>query len=173
MARTSSRAGREFRRADSLDIYLNDHLLGATSGSALARRVAAQHAESRAGRPLALLATQIAEDRAALLDIMSDLDIPVRHYKIFAGWILEKAGRAKPNGFLIRRSALSTLLELETLRLGVEGKALMWHSLRALTRHQGRLEPERLADLIKRAEHQADTLEELRVRAATSVLVTR
>ncbi|HEY5356166.1 MAG TPA: hypothetical protein VIJ82_00465 [Streptosporangiaceae bacterium] len=51
------------------------------------------------------------------------LGIPVRTYKVYAGWLAEKAGRLKFNGRLRARSPLSNLVELELLRLGVEGKA--------------------------------------------------
>ncbi|MGV9847844.1 hypothetical protein ACWDWU_03430 [Streptomyces sp. NPDC003442] len=52
----------------------------------------------------------------------------------------EKAGRLKPNGRLRRRSGLSTVLELESPRIGVEGKAL--HKGAAATMFgPGRTEP--------------------------------
>jgi hypothetical protein len=61
-----------------LGIYLNDHFAGATAGTQLARRVAGSHQDSPEGHALRRLATEIAEDRAALLDIMAALSIPVR-----------------------------------------------------------------------------------------------
>ncbi|HEV7628600.1 MAG TPA: hypothetical protein VGO89_19060 [Streptomyces sp.] len=155
-----------------LTIYLNDHLLGATSGSELARRIAKQHAMSPAGQTLVRIADDVAQDRAALLQIMSDLGVPARRYKICAGWALEKAGRAKTNGFLIRRSPLSSVVELEALRLGMEGKRLMWQALHALSgtgRNSG-LEAEQLTSLIQRARNQAEIVEELQLQAAAGVL---
>ena len=50
-ARTGRVAG-AFPMTAPLAIYLNDHLLGATSGSELARRIAKQHARSAAGQTL-------------------------------------------------------------------------------------------------------------------------
>ena len=50
------------------------------------------------------LAAEIAEDRAALLDMMSALGVPVRSYKVRAAWIGEKAARLKLNGYLLARS---------------------------------------------------------------------
>jgi hypothetical protein len=41
----------------------------------------------------------------------------------------EKAARLKLNGHLLARSPLSSLEELEMLRLGVEGKAAGWRTL--------------------------------------------
>jgi hypothetical protein len=116
------------------------------------------------------LAAEVAQDRAALQDIMGALDIPVRAYKVYAAWIGEKAARLKLNGYLLARSPLSGLEELEILRLGVEGKAAGWRTLRALAETDKRLDPRRLDELISRARRQADLLEELRVRAAGHVI---
>ena len=112
----------------------------------------------------------MAQDRAALLEIMAALGIPVRAYKVCAAWIGEKAGRLKFNGHLFTRSPLSRLEELEILRLGVEGKAAGWRTLRALAETDGRLDPAELDELAARARRQADLLEELRIRAANQVI---
>ena len=152
-----------------LGIYLNDHLAGATGGVELARRAAAAHRESAVGTTLARLAEEVAEDRAVLLDTMRRLGVPARQYKAYAAWAAEKVGRLKPNGHLLNRSPLSTVVEVEALRLGVEGKGAMWRTLRSIADHDGRLDSEELDRLIDRARRQADTLEELRVQAAASV----
>ena len=49
------------------------------------------------------------------------------------------------------------------LRLGVEGKAAGWRTLRTLADTDTRLDPGRLDELISRARRQADVLEDLRV----------
>jgi hypothetical protein len=156
-----------------LGIYLNDHLVGATSGTELARRVASSGQEVADGELLRRLADDIGSDRQDLLDIMAALQIPVRWYKVGAAWIAEKAGRVKLNGRLFTRSPLSSLEELELLRLGVEGKAAGWRTLRELARSDRRLDPARLDELIARARDQAGLLEELRVQAAASLIGTR
>jgi hypothetical protein len=155
---------------DLLGIYLNDHLAGATGGLELARRVAGSHRGPGADSPLERLAAEVAQDRAALKDIMAALGIPVRAYKVYVAWIGEKAARLKLNGYLMARSPLSSLEELEMLRLGVEGKAAGWRTLRVLAETDQRLDPGRLDELIYRARRQADVLEELRVRAADHVI---
>ena len=153
-----------------LGIYLNDHLAGATAGTELARRVAASAQSEGDGDVLRDLAAEIAQDRATLAGFMAKLDVPVRAYKVYAAWIGEKAGRLKFNGRLFTRSPLSRLEELELLRLGVEGKAAGWRTLRVLADTDQRLEPARLDELIARARRQADLLEDLRVRAADQVI---
>ena len=151
-----------------LGIYLNDHLAGATAGTELAHRMARSHGDGEDSGTFRRLAAEIAQDRAALLDIMTALGIKVRHYKVGAAWIGEKAW-LKFNGRLFTRSPLSDLEELEMLRLGVEGKAAGWRTLRTLADTDTRLDLGRLDELISRGRRQADLLEDLRVGAADQV----
>ena len=153
-----------------LGIYLNDHLAGATGGAELARRVAAARRGDAAGDALLRFAADVAADRAALLDIMAAMDVPVRAYKVYAGWLGEKAGRLKLNGRLLARSPLSSLEELEMMRLGVEGKAAGWRTLQLLADTGPRVDRARLAELIARAESQGKFLEDLRIRTVRAII---
>lgn len=150
-------------RQGLLGIYLNDHLAAATGGMELARRMAGSHHDPARRVTLQRLAAGIAHDRRALLEFMAVLGVPVRHYKLSAAWAVEKAARLKLNGSLLARSPLSSLEELEMLRLGVEGKAAGWRTLRALA--DSRLDRDRLDGLMARAREQASLLEEFRVQA--------
>src|SRR4051794_41215440 len=107
-------------------IYLNDHLAGATGGLELARRALGANRGSDFEAPLERLATEIAEDRAALADVMTRLGVARDPLKVWAGWAAEKWGRLKLNGRISGYSPLSRVLELEVLALGVEGKRTMW-----------------------------------------------
>ena len=154
-----------------LGVYLNDHLAGATAGLQLARRMtgsAEPGSESTTVRKG--LVSEIAADRSALIKIMTSLGIKIRGYKMFAAWAGEKAGRLKFNGRLLSRSPLSDLEETEMLRLGVEGKAAGWRTLRAVAEHDSRLDTGQLDELLARAARQSDELESLRVRIAAQVL---
>jgi hypothetical protein len=156
---------------DLLGVYLNDHLAGATAGLELVRRAAASAEPGSEHLPvLKMLVNEIAADRFALIKIMTTLGIKIRGYKVFAAWAGEKAGRLKLNGHLLTRSPLSDLEEAEILRLGVEGKAAGWRTLRAVAEHDRRLDPGQLDELLSRAARQSDALEELRVRIAARVL---
>ena len=170
-AGTSKRTRRS--RHDLLGIYLNDHLAGATGGLELARRMAGSHRGPAADGALQRLAAEVAQDRAALEAVMAALGIPVRAYKVYAAWIGEKAARLKLNGYLLTRSPLSSLEELEMLRLGVKGKAAGWRTLRVLAKADKRLDSGRLDELMAPAWRQADLLEELRMRAAGQVIGLR
>jgi hypothetical protein len=175
--RTTGQAGGTMARANTarseaglLGIYLNDHLAGATAGTELAHRMARSHGDEEDSSTLRRLAAEIGQDRTALLDMMAALGVKVRSYKVGAAWIGEKAGRLKFNGRLFTRSPLSDLEELEILRLGVEGKAAGWRTLRTLAESDPRLDPARLDELIARASRQADVLEDLRMAAVSEVV---
>ena len=153
-----------------LGIYLNDHLAGATAGAELARRMAVPRRPPAERADLRRLADEIGEDRATLLEMMAALGIRVRGYKVYAAWIGEKAARLKLNGRVLTRSPLSSLEELELLRLGVEGKAAGWRTLRVLADRDKRLDAQRLDELISRARSQAELLEQLRIQTAAQII---
>ncbi len=135
-------------------------------------RRASGSAQGSVRTQLQQLTTQVERDRDSLLTLMGTLGVPVRRYKVLGGWVLEKAGRFKPNGHLLKRSPLSDLIELEGLCLGVQGKAAGFRSLRRLADTDTRLDATHLDELINRAEQQADTLEQLRTSTAARVLTT-
>ncbi|MCW2872567.1 hypothetical protein [Actinacidiphila oryziradicis] len=166
------RGDRQQDESTFLAIYLNDHLAGSTAGVELCRHLAeAERGGSLGiGETLERLAEEIDQDRSTLLDIMSALSVPVRYYKVGAGWVGEKVARLKPHGSMLRRTRLDTLIELEALWLGVEGKVSLWRTLVVLAdTHQGLAE--KLAGLLDRAYRQATALEEMRVRAAAAAFV--
>lgn len=155
-------------RARLLGVYLNDHLAGATAGTGLARRLAAS--ESQWAPELTRLADEIKADRTSLLELMRLLEVRPRRYKSVFAWAGEKAGRIKPNRRLFTRSPLSRVIELEMLRLGVEGKAAAWRTLREVAESEPRLPAARLDALLARALSQIEELEALRVRAVAEAL---
>ncbi|WP_411107693.1 transaldolase [Streptomyces sp. cmx-4-9] len=156
---------------DLLAIYLNDHYAGATGGRELFRRAAKGRTDAKEATALAELARQIDEDRDALARIMGDLGVSTSQSKAAVGWLAEKAGRPKPNAHLLSRSALSDVLEAESMLLGVLGKTACWRTLRALAETDERLAADQLDALLERAEQQSATLEELRSTAAARTLL--
>lgn len=155
-----------------LAIYLNDHLAGATAGTAVAQRAAASNRDGDAYYPaLRTLAEEIREDRASLLGIMSALKVGADPVKQGLAWVAEKAGRLKLNGRLLSYSPLSRLEEFEFLALGVTGKLALWHSLELLAAQEPRLRSEPLTELIARAEHQLKEIEGYRRRAASDAFL--
>lgn len=153
-----------------LGIYLNDHLAGATAGTELARRAAASQGGTPVGVVLARLARELTQDRAELIEMMTALGVAVRQYKAGLAWLSEKAARLKLNGRMVARSPLSLLEEVELLRLGAEGKAAGWRTLRKLAERDQRLDSAHLDNLIERARSQSQSLEELRVSTAEGLV---
>jgi hypothetical protein len=147
-----------------LGVYLNDHLAGSVVAVEVLGRLIPTDPPGVA--ELRDLADQIDADRRSLLDIMATLDVPVRRYKKIGAWLAEKAGRLKMNAHVLSRSPLSDVLELELLRLGVEGKASGWRTLQVAAEHEPRLDKARLTTLVERADRQIDILERLRLSAA-------
>jgi hypothetical protein len=152
-----------------LGIYLNDHLAGSTAWVELARRLARREGEWAGGGRLERLAEEIEQDRAALLEMMAALGEPVRHAELWVAWLGAKLGRVKLNGRVIARSPLSRLVELEVMRLGVEGKVAGWRTLRARAAADARLDVEKLDELIASGRSQSTRLERLRTRAAAEL----
>jgi hypothetical protein len=156
-------------RPDLLRLYLQDHLAGSMGGVALARRTAANHRQTPYGAELAALADEIEQDRETLVAIMSRLDVPPDRFKGLAAIAAERLGRLKLNGSLLRRSPLSTLIELEGMELGVRGKAAGWRALRRIADRDPRLQPDQLDTLIARADDQSERFEAIRLRAVVEI----
>ena len=150
-----------------LAIYLNDHYAGSTAGVELAKR-AAKHNQGNPefGPPLTRIAGEIDEDREALKRIMARLEVSESRIKATLGWTVEKAGRLKPNGNLLRFSPLSRLVEVEGLLSGVGGKLSLWRALLAIAPTEPRLDEAQLTELARRAEDQLQRLHVLRGAAA-------
>jgi hypothetical protein len=115
---------------DLLAIYLTDHLAGATGGSNRMRSLADHERSASDAGELATIATEIEQDRETLTRILAAAHVSPRRYKMAAAWLAERVGRLKSNGSF-RRSPLTSVLELEFLRMGVTGKIALWESLRS------------------------------------------
>jgi len=152
-----------------LGIYLNDHLGGAVGGVELARRVLRNNRGTRLEADLRRLLDEIEKDRETLEGLIQRLGLPRSQVKAGAAWLLEKAGRLKPNGRLLEYSPLSRLIELELLATGVEAKRALWNALKRLEQ-QGEDFGIELEELLARAQRQRRLLERKRLEAAAEAL---
>jgi hypothetical protein len=153
----------------SLTTYLNDHLAMATAGIELLRRASGSHPGRRA-EELTRLRDEARSDLESLRSLMRRLDVPESRPMAALGWLGEKAGRLKPNGYLLRRSPLADVIELEGLRADVQGRLACWQVLRAVVKDE-RVAVAELETLIERAEDQADRLHALHLQAVRERLV--
>jgi hypothetical protein len=147
-----------------LGTYLNDHLAGATIGLELVKRSAREHRGSPVGDMLVELSRATEEDYQALLDLMRELGVERQRAKVLVAWTLEKVGRLKSNGTLVRRSPATPLVELEGLTIGIFGKRQCWTALQEL--ELPATLRSRLPELIRRADDQLASIEPFRIEAA-------
>jgi hypothetical protein len=151
-------------------IYLNDHLAGAVVGEELAKRCLSRNRSTPLGSYLQQFLVEVDEDRQSLEQIMERLGVAKSPVKQRAAWAAEKLGRLKANGHILSPSPLSSVVELEGLVTGVQGKLSAWENLEAAgAGGQGVLGVD-LAALIARAKEQLERLRELRLEAARQAL---
>jgi hypothetical protein len=149
-----------------LEIYLADHLAAASAGVELARRAARGSAGTETGPFLEQLSTDVEADRATLRRIVDSLGYRPSAAKNLMAWAGEKVGRLKLNGRLLRRSPLSSVLELELLSVGIAGKLALWEALQQVPDLDERLASADLTALVERARVQRAGVEEHRLAAA-------
>jgi hypothetical protein len=145
-------------------VYLNDHLAAATGALELFRRAAGSHPTPRR-EELARLCSEVQADRDRLRTLMSRLDVGENQAMVAVGWIGERLGRFKPNGYLVSRSPLADVVELEGMRVAVHTKLACWQVLRAVAVHDTRIAKTEIEELIARAEDQEKRLYKLHLQA--------
>lgn len=164
--RFAQRTGDSPDATRALSVYLNDHLAAATAGVRLAHRLVRHQRHPAAVRELTKLAAEVDEDREALLRLMGELGIPARGLRVLGGVLGEHISRLKTHGRLLRRSRLRPVVELETMLIGIQGKAALWRLLGTLPEVDRGSRAEELSGLLGRADRQTETVELLREEAA-------
>jgi hypothetical protein len=157
-------------RPELLSVYLDDHVAAAAGVLALARRAAGAHRGTAAASDLEKLVAHLAEDRQALIAVMGDLNMSRTRYKEPLALAAERLGRLKPNGSLLRRSPLSSVVELEALTLGVTANRGVWRTLHQLSSTRPRLDRDQLDGLTARADSDIAALERLHEAAVREAL---
>lgn len=158
------------RRQRYLGIYLDDHLMAAAAGTALARRAARENRGSRLGAVLDEVADEIAEDRETLRRLARVVGGRPSRGKQLLGTAAERVARLKANGRVLRYSPLSRMLELEALTVGITGKLELWQALSRALAGDGRVDTGELDRLADRARAQRARLEPWRLAAAEQAL---
>jgi hypothetical protein len=155
--------------SEALEIYLNDHLAGASAAIQLIERLQSDHAEERHATELARLHNEIEDDIETLRSILDAVESRHHLVKHAAAQVLEQLSQVKLSKVATGSLELTRLLELETLYLGVHGKRALWRSLRAIGSN-GPLASYDFDGLIDRANSQLEALDRLRIDAATTAL---
>jgi hypothetical protein len=155
---------------DFLGIYLRDQLALGVGWRELARRAAGSNRGSEAGAALERVATQIAEDVQTFEAIMRRLNLRPNPIKNVLAIAAERAGRLKFNGRIRGYSPLSRFVELEMLVMGIEGKKVLWTTLRDLAGLATDLPDVDFDELLARADQQRAQLEPFRMAAGREAL---
>ena len=114
------------------------------------------------------IAAEIELDRQSLLGLMERMGTSPNPVKQATGWLAEKVSRVK---FATTMSDDDgAFMALETLAMGVEGKASMWRALKEVAGEYPSLATTNLDELIDRAEAQAAILERERLAAGRQAL---
>jgi hypothetical protein len=153
-----------------IDVYLNDHLAGATLGSDLAEHIRDANEGTPLGEVMASVCAEIDSDRETLLGLMERMEVAKNPVKQAGAWVAEKAARVKFGGLGAGERELGTFLALESLSLGIEGKADLWRALREVAGEHPPVAALDLDGLIARAETQRATVERERTAAAVRTL---
>jgi hypothetical protein len=148
-----------------LAIYLNDQLALGIGWRELARRAASENRGTDAGEMLERVARGISEDVETFASIMERLNVRQSRVKTGAAVVGERLGRLKLNGRVRGYSPLSRFVELEFLAMGIDGKQLLWRTLRDLAGLRERLPDVDFDELIRRAEQQRADVEPFRAVA--------
>ncbi|RKQ36137.1 hypothetical protein [Kocuria tytonis] len=144
--------------------YLQDHHAGSAAGLAAFRRVGEFHGDEEVRAAVSRMADEVAQDQAALEEIMAALGVKPAPLKDLPARAAEKVARLKPNERLNSRSPLSDIEELEGLQAAVHVKGLGWRLL--LEAPDNRLDENTLRELSERAQEQERTLDLLRLGQA-------
>jgi hypothetical protein len=112
------------------------------------------------------VATGITEDVLTFERIMDAVGAPRNRAKTVSGRVLERLLRLKPNGNVRSYTPLARFFELELLVMGIEGKKVLWTTLRDLAG----VERFSFDELLARADAQRSELEPFRVRAGVEAL---
>ena len=149
-----------------LATYLNDHLAGSEAAIELLDHLEAEHAGTQIAMLAAGLREDIVADRRELEALMARLGISQSATRKTTAWLSEKAAQLKlrlddPKGGNLR------LLEIfEALSLGIEGKRLLWRSLKTAAVYNSELQGTDYQRLEQRADEQRIGVEPFRMGAA-------
>lgn len=152
-----------------LERYMRTHLAGSTAGVDLFDR-AARGLPQPASSAVRRIHGELVEERVALRGMMHALGFQENTLFNTVAKLTERVARLKPNGNLVHRTAMTDLVELESMVIALNGKLAGWESLLAIVDREPRLERPVLEGLAAQAREQIATVRELHRSAAAKAL---
>ncbi len=157
---------------DPIDVYLNDHLAGATAGVDLVKDAAERH-DGDLGEFFQQLADEITADYNTLTTLMAAMNARGSGVKEVFAKAGSEIAEPKFSGETTGDADFGTFLTLETLSIGVEGKLCMWKALKAVEDEHTDLQSFEIDKLVERAQSQRDRLEGKRLEFAPRALASK
>ena len=152
-----------------LERYMRTHLSGSTAGVNLFDR-AAKGLPEPASSIVRRIHGELVEERVALRSMMHALGFHENPLMNTAAFVAERVARLKPNGDLLHRTAMTDLVELESMVIALGGKLAGWESLLAIVDQEPALDRALLEQLAAQAREQQATVRELHRAAAGRAL---
>ena len=146
------------RRRQLLEIYLNDHWMGAGAAVSLAERLAYNNTSSVWFEQLRWMVDDIADDEATLAKVRARVGIRGGRAKRAVARLGERLTRTKPGRRLVTPWPLSRVLEIEAMIAGVSAKRQLWVSLGEESLYFGDDADFDFGELTRRAESQLEVL---------------
>jgi hypothetical protein len=151
-----------------LEVYLTDHLAGATAGVNLAQMASEEHRADEHGPFFGEIASEIKADYETLERLIEELGTEKSATKTAAAEIGSKVMAPKFTGG--DDDELNAFITLETLSIGIEGKLCMWKALKTVADAYPTLGSYDLDELLGRAQSQRDRIEAKRLEVAPQAL---
>lgn len=153
------------RVVEQLRHYLRTHLAGATAGTRLFERAAADLPEPAASR-IREIHRELLEERAAQHDLLVAFGHHENPLLNAAAAVGERLHRLVPTSRLHRRTPMADLVDLETMRDALAGKAAGWDALLAIADRDHRLDRAQLKRFAEQTAKQQETVRALHAEAA-------
>lgn len=154
---------------DLLQLYLSDHLTGATAGADRMNRMAQDYVDTPMFAKLSALAVEIRTEREFLEKLIHQLGLKQMPYRQAMADVAEKVGRLKGNGRAVSRSPMTMLLETELMRSAVVGKKGGWQTLLEHAEEMN-LDPAPFTELRDKVADQLAALDEVHAYARSRAL---
>ena len=154
---------------ETLEDYLNQHLLGSRSGVKMFRTAADTWKDTPYADRLRGLADEIAQEQKDLEQMITGLGMKVSVMQEAVGKVAEAAGRLNPVNLNRSKGNGWTQVELDLLQGALQGKAAMWHVLTKLAEHAPDLDRSETDRLYRQAQDQQAEIQ----RISEETLATR
>ena len=146
---------------ETLEDYLNQHLLGSRSGVKMFRTAADTWNGTECADRLVQLADQVAADQQSLEELIARLGLKTPALQEAVGQVAEVAGRLNPVNLTRSKGNGWTQVELDLLQGALQAKAAMWDVLAELADHTSELDRSEMERLYQVAQEQQAELRQI------------